>query len=183
MLMPEPSAETQVSPKLLQGIIGGSRMPDVVAIGSALASIKTIFDLLKGANDGQFAMRVSAEVANIQGQLIDVQQQTLRIQQENQELRSEVDRFKVFRQHHSVLWRENNTGGEDGPFCPVCHSDGRETRLAIAPRYDQTREYWTLWCPKSHIDPRVKPQGFTPMKGEPTYRVPKHLVPADYFSA
>ena len=66
-------------------------MFDPLTISSALSSTKTIYDLLKGASDTHLAMKVSSEVANIQGKLIDVQQQTLTIQQENQELRSRGD--------------------------------------------------------------------------------------------
>ncbi len=157
-------------------------MFDPMSMSSALASVKAIYDLLKGANDAQLAMRVSGEVANIQGKLIDVQQQVLTIQQDNQELRSQLDEYKTFTHHHGVMWRLNPDSKEDGPFCPPCHAEGRYMRLAIAPRYDQTKDYWILWCPKSHIDSRVKPQGFSPLKGEPTYHVPKSLVPDNYFS-
>ena len=40
-------------------------MFDAMTMSSALSSVKAIYDLLKGANDGQLAMRVSSEVANI----------------------------------------------------------------------------------------------------------------------
>ena len=156
-------------------------MLDPLTISSALSSTKTIYDLLKGASDTHLAMKVSSEVANIQGKLIDVQQQTLTIQQENQELRNQLDKFKTFKHHDSVMWRLNLDGTEDGSFCPPCHAEGRESRLAIAPRYDQKRDFWMLWCPMSHVDPKVIPRGWAPMKEEPLYRVPKLLIPKNYF--
>jgi len=49
-------------------------MLDPASISAALGSAKAILDLLKGANDAQLAIRISGEVANVQGRLIDVQQ-------------------------------------------------------------------------------------------------------------
>jgi hypothetical protein len=94
-------------------------MFDPASIVAALGSAKTILDLLKNANDAQLAIRISTEVANVQGQLIDVQQQALALQTENQSLRAEIEKSKVYVQHHSVIWKVRPDGSEDGPFCPV----------------------------------------------------------------
>jgi hypothetical protein len=58
-------------------------MFDPASINAALSSVKSIFDLLKNANDAQLAMKISSEVANVQGRLIDVQQQALALQNDN----------------------------------------------------------------------------------------------------
>jgi hypothetical protein len=42
-------------------------MFDPASISAALGSVKAILDLLKGANDAQLAIRISSEVANVQG--------------------------------------------------------------------------------------------------------------------
>jgi len=156
-------------------------MFDPASIVAALGSAKTILDLAKGANDAQLAIRISTEVANVQGKLIDVQQQALALQQENQELRAEIEKSRSFVQHHSVIWKLRADGTEDGPFCPACLGEGREMRLILWFQADQTRDYWLTYCPKGHIDHRVKPQGWNPPKQEPTYAVPKGLVPENYF--
>jgi hypothetical protein len=65
-------------------------MFDPASIGAALTSVKALYDLAKNANDAQLAMKISSEVANIQGRLIDVQQQTLALQTENQELKAKI---------------------------------------------------------------------------------------------
>jgi hypothetical protein len=70
------------------------RMFDASSITAALGSAKTILDLLKNANDAQLAMKISSEVANLQGKLIDVQQQALALQQDNQQLRGEIEKFR-----------------------------------------------------------------------------------------
>jgi hypothetical protein len=54
-------------------------------------------------------------------------------------------------------------------------------RLMLVPQGDQNRDYWLLHCPKVHVDPRAKPQGIQFTKQEPIYRVPKSLLPEDYF--
>jgi hypothetical protein len=59
-------------------------------IAAALGSAKVILDLARNANDAQLAMKISSEVANLQGKLIDVQQQALNLQGENQALRDEI---------------------------------------------------------------------------------------------
>jgi hypothetical protein len=152
-------------------------MADLASIGAALGSVKTLWDLLKNAQDAQLAMKISVELGNIQGQLIDVQQQTLSIQQENQQLRAQIESYKSFTYHHSVNWKLRPEGTEDGPFCPVCIAASREMRLAVVPRADQTRETWLLYCP----------QGHQPIKGiqavsGPFFDVPKSLIPENYFS-
>jgi uncharacterized coiled-coil DUF342 family protein len=70
-------------------------MFDPASISAALASAKTILDLLKNANDAQLALRISGEIANLQGKLIDVQQQALALQNENQSLRDEIRQLNV----------------------------------------------------------------------------------------
>jgi hypothetical protein len=156
-------------------------MFDSASIAAALGSAKTILDLLKNANDAQLAMKISTEVANVQGQLIDVQQQTLALQSDNQQLRAEVEKYRSYAQHHSVIWRLHPDGKEDGPFCPACQGEGREMRLILRPHIDQTGAIWHLHCPIVHVNPNAKSSGWEPRKQEPTYAIPKELVPNDYF--
>jgi prophage DNA circulation protein len=70
-------------------------MFDPTTINAALTSVKAILDLLKNANDAQLAMKISSEVANVQGKLIDVQQQALALQNDNQTLRDEIKNLKA----------------------------------------------------------------------------------------
>jgi hypothetical protein len=153
-------------------------MFDPTAMTAALGSIKTIFDLLKDANDTQLAVKINAEVANVQGRLIDLQQQALTIQSENQELRAEIAKSKSYVQHHSVIWKLRSDGSQDGPFCPACIGENREMRLVLVPHFDQTRPFWSVYCPTSHLDHRVKAPA---LKKESTYYVPKDLLPENYF--
>lgn len=69
-------------------------MFDPASLGAALTSAKVILDPAKGANDAQLAMRISSEIANLQGRLIDVQQQALSLQSENQQLREELRAYR-----------------------------------------------------------------------------------------
>jgi septal ring factor EnvC (AmiA/AmiB activator) len=70
-------------------------MFEPASIGAALTSAKTIVDLLRNANDAQLAMKISSEVANLKGRLIDVQQQTLALQNKNQDLRGEISQLNA----------------------------------------------------------------------------------------
>jgi hypothetical protein len=153
-------------------------MTDLSSLGAALTSVKTLWELAKNAQDAQLAMKISAELGTIQGQLIDVQQQTLAIQQENHQLRGEIAKYKTFVQHHSVMWRQIPDGKEDGPFCPVCIAADREMRLLVVPQADPGLEYWFLCCPAGHN----KLQGFQTAPF-PHFYVPKELVPENYFSS
>jgi hypothetical protein len=152
-------------------------MADLSSIGAALASVKTLWELAKSAKDAQLAMKISAEVGNIQGQLIDVQQQILTIQQDNQILRHELDLIRDYQQHDSVVWRRKPESFEDGPFCPVCLSDGRETRLVVNPDLPPNPALFNLYCPKAHHE---SPHRLSKAPG-PYFTVPRHLVPENYF--
>lgn len=155
-------------------------MADLASIGAALGGLKTIWELAKNAQDAQLAMKISAEIGNIQGQLIDVQQQTLAIQQENQQLRGELQKLRSYKHHHSVMWRHRADGTEDGPFCPICVSEGREMPLTIVPGSGQTNDSWLLYCPRGHGQPGTPNRSLLPVPG-PSYRVPKNLMPENYF--
>lgn len=143
--------------------------------------MKTIYDLLKNVKDAQIAMSISSEVANVQGKLLDAQQQALAIQEENQQLRSEVDKFRSYVQHHSVIWRKLPDGKEDGPFCPVCNGDGRDMRLMLRPYADQAKGGYFLYCPKGHASRPDRSNPFNQTSPEPVYRIPSNLVPENYF--
>jgi len=152
-------------------------MFDPSGLGAALTSLRAIIELARNANDAQLAMKISSEIANVQGRLIDVQQQAVALQAENQELRAEVERVRssvVF--HHSVNWRVLSDGTEDGPFCPVCISAGVHMRLMVAEGFDQTTEVWHLRCPKCHLV-GVGWEGVGGMGRELLYPVPKELIP------
>ena len=88
-------------------------MFDPASIGSALASAKAILDLLKNANDAQLAMKISSEVANLQGRLIDVRQQALTLQNEKQDLLDEIKQLNA-KLAETV----------DAEPCPSCHRKG-----------------------------------------------------------
>lgn len=154
-------------------------MFDPASIGAALTSAKAILELLKNANDAQLAMKISGEVATLQGRLIDVQQQVLATQTENEQLRAENQRFKTFRFHHNVSWRAQPDGTEDGPFCPVCVAEGRDMRLMLRAHVDQTGTLLHFQCPKSHSEPgAVRDLG----RGrEAVYSIPRELLPNDRY--
>jgi hypothetical protein len=151
-------------------------MADLTSIGAALGSLRTLWDIARNTQDAHLAMKISAELGNIQGQLIDVQQQALSVQEENQKLRTEIEKLKTTTLHHGVTWRKRPDGTEDGPFCPVCIAHGRDMRLTPIPRVDQARDFWMLYCTEGHRPAK----GMEPAPG-PFYDVPKELVPENYF--
>lgn len=59
-----------IDPRMTNGA-----MFDPFSMAAALGSLKAIIELVRNANDAQLAMKISGEVANIQGMLIDAQQQ------------------------------------------------------------------------------------------------------------
>ncbi len=155
-------------------------MFDPASISAALGSAKAILDLLKGANDAQLAIKISGEVANVQGRLIDVQQQALALQAENQQLRGEIEKFRSSSFHHSVNWRLLVDGSEDGPFCPVCAGEGVDMRLTLRGVVDQTGPMWHLQCPKTH-KVGVGAEGIMGKGRELSYPIPKELVPENRY--
>jgi hypothetical protein len=152
-------------------------MAELASIGAALSTVKTLWDLAKNVKDSNVGMKITAELGNIQGQLIEVQQKTISIQQKNQELRDELQRYKSFTFHHSVAWRRLPDSPEDGPFCPICIAESLEMHLLPVNGVDQTREYWFLYCPTAH----EKAQGAIPAPG-PYFHIPKNLVPEGHYA-
>lgn len=132
-------------------------MFDTATIGAALTSAKVILELARNANDAQLAMRISVEIANLQGKLIDVQQQAMSLQEENQELRDEVRELRRAAREEShflfvqgVYWKqyeaivtdneETSRTQYEGPFCPICKdADGKAVRLRASGNHD-------FWC-------------------------------------
>jgi hypothetical protein len=147
-------------------------MFDTTSISAALTSMKAIWELVRNANDAQLALRISGEVTQLQSQLLDVQQQALTLQFENQQLRAENEKFQSSVFHHSVNWKVRPEESEDGPFCPICHSEGVDMRLLLLSGVDQTGELWHVRCPKQH--------GMTGRR-ERSYAVPKNVVPPDRY--
>jgi hypothetical protein len=155
-------------------------MFDPTSIGAALTSAKAILELLRNANDAQLAIKISSEVANVQGRLIEVQQQALALQLENRQLRAEIDKVRSSVFHHSANWRVLPDGSEDGPFCPVCAGEGVEMRLTLRGVVDQTGSVWHSQCPKSHLV-GVGMEGLVGRGREPVYAIPKDLVPPNRY--
>jgi hypothetical protein len=114
-------------------------MFDPATMSAALTSIKALLDLARGANDAQLAMRISTEVANLQGKLIEVQQQALELQAENQRLRAEIASFNDDREFRATLvfhldgsYRREGPQGEER-YCSAClDDDGKRIRLVGA---------------------------------------------------
>ena len=95
-------------------------MLDMATMGAALGSLKTIVDLTKNANDAQLALKISSEVAQIQGRLLDVQQQALALQAENQELKATLHALTDIRDNYELRERVNFRKGTQDAYCPLC---------------------------------------------------------------
>ena len=144
-------------------------MFDPTTVGTAIASLKTIVDLMRNANDAQLSLKISSEVAQVQGKLLDVQQQALTLHGENGKLRAENDRLKSSVFHHSVNWRTLPDGLEDGPFCPVCAGEGRDMRLMMSRGIPVDQTVWHFVCPIEHVA--------TGKGRQYSYSIPKALIP------
>jgi hypothetical protein len=105
----------------------------------------------------------------------DLQEDYFELGRQNRELKAELEKTKSYVFHHSVNWRVCPDGTEDGPFCPVCASEGPDMRLMLHAGVDQTGEVLHMFCPKSHIA-LGEVRDFTRGK-EPSYSIPKGLVP------
>jgi hypothetical protein len=148
---------------------------DPLGISGALSSLKAILDLAKSAHDAQLAMKISSEVIEAQSKLLTTQQQALAIFAENQQLRSELEKYRIFSFHHSVNWKKLPHDTEDGPFCPVCLAGGVEMRLHLrSPHIDG--KHLNFQCPKVHAGPNTRePNGAT-------YSLPKELIAPDRYA-
>jgi len=148
-------------------------------ISSGLSALKAAADLTRAARDAAKAGLLKPEefagrVAEIYDYIIDSKEALLTAQQEFSILRNENETLKSTVFHHSVSWRKVPDGPEDGPFCPICVSEGINMRLVFRDHVDQSGAFWFLPCPKTHVGTSVvRDLG----RGrEPVYTVPKELV-------
>jgi hypothetical protein len=102
-------------------------MFDPASISAALSSIKVILDLAKNANDAQLAMKISSEIANLQGRLIDVQQQALELQNENHELQTLIRTLKDTAEDRKII--EAQLIPEDNAYFRMV--DGNTSRAVL----------------------------------------------------
>jgi hypothetical protein len=110
----------------------------------------------------------------------DLQESYFELGRENRKLKTELEKSRSYVFHHSVSWRILADGSEDGPFCPICVTEGKDMRLTLRDHVDQTQAAWYLYCTKNHVEPsgaRDLSRG-----REPSYVVPKELVREEYFS-
>jgi hypothetical protein len=94
-------------------------MVDIAAIGSALSSLKVLYDLAKGANDANLALKMGSAVADLQGKLLDVQIQAQSIQEENVELKRLAAELRAaLKAREDMKFKQGAYyTKDDGPFC------------------------------------------------------------------
>ena len=95
-------------------------MFDPASISAALASVKSILDILKNAKDAQLATKIGGEIANLQGRLIEVQQQALDLQTENQELKRGLKALTDIRDNFELRQGVYFRSGTQDAYCPLC---------------------------------------------------------------
>lgn len=113
-----------------------------------------ILDLVKNADDARLAMKISSEMVNLQGRLIDVEQQALALQNENQELRDQIRTLKDTSEESKViraqLVHEDNAyfravdGQKSGPFCTACWDDARKLTRLTSQGFAQIVGDWSV---------------------------------------
>jgi len=112
-------------------------------------------------------------VIELQQALIATQRDMQTLIDENAQLRNELSGLQSRTFHHSVEWKMNVDGQEEGPFCPVCRADsGKEMPLKLMGPHISNAELIIFACPKDH----------TGGKGRDTvYLIPKPLLKADRY--
>jgi hypothetical protein len=93
-------------------------MLDPTSLSGALASLRVLLDLAKGANNAQISAAVVTAVIDIQSKLLNVQDQALELQNENRRLQLELEDLKESSRvlfEGSARWEHLNDGTVDGP--------------------------------------------------------------------
>lgn len=108
-------------------------MMDISAIGTALSSLKILYDLAKNANDASLATKISTAVADLQGRLLDVQIQSQGLLEENIRLKEQVSELQAaLKKKQEMKFAKGAYYTVDsGPFCQHCwEGDQKAVRLS-----------------------------------------------------
>lgn len=97
-------------------------MVDIAAVGSALSSLKALYDLAKGANDANLSMKIGSAIADLQGKLLDVQIQARSVLEENVDLKAQLAELQAALMKKEDMKFRNGAyhTNDDGPFCQHC---------------------------------------------------------------
>jgi len=107
-------------------------MLELAAFTGALSSIGA---LIKVANEGKNTemtgrlIELQQKILEMQGDFGELQQKLFEAQQQNRELTETLGSKSRYEHRLNAIWRKNEAGGYVGPFCPICHSDGKEMPL------------------------------------------------------
>jgi hypothetical protein len=149
----------------------------------ATTAIKGIVGLAKTSSDLELKQQSDEALEKVfeaKQKYFDLQESYFELGRENRELKTELEKGRSYVFHHSVNWRILADGSEDGPFCPICVTEGKDMRLMLRDHVAQTQAAWYVYCTKRHLEPsgaRDLSRG-----REPSYVVPKALVRENYFS-
>ena len=137
---------------------------DLDNLSKALAALGSLVGLAGKANTVEY----NRNVIEMQQALIATQRDMQALMDENTRLHSELAGLQSRIFHHSVEWKRNVDGQEDGPFCPICRADGQDMPLRFRGAHNTNAELAIFSCPKEHKAPG---RGW-----EITYEIPKRLV-------
>jgi hypothetical protein len=151
-------------------------MLDIAAFTGALT---TIGSLMKIANESKNVpmtdklIELQQKLLAMQGDFGELQQKLFEVQQENRELTEGIARKNRYEHRFSTLWRVDEKGNTLGPYCPICHADGKE--LALKPlNHAPANEAQTLamTCPVLHMDGRMQRPIY--------YMIPREVIPENW---
>ena len=111
-----------------------------------------------------------ADTVEYNRQVIELQRALMEAQVAMQKLTSRCSELEAQSQwtfHHSVDWKLNLDGTEDGPYCPICRADGKVMPLAVSRGIPKDQTQRGFVCPIEHE---------RTIRTSSSYYVPSHLV-------
>ena len=147
-------------------------------IASGLSALKTSTDLLRSLRDRLKSGEVNgAEVIGRIGEIYDyIVESKDALVDAKDEIYALKEKLRSAEKHYdyrfNAVWRKKNDGGFIGPFCPICHAEGKEMPLKWSSHSSSDGTAIGMHCQVFHQDGR--------MNRAVTYILPKSALSADW---
>jgi hypothetical protein len=122
---------------------------DLTNLTGALTALGSLVGLANNASSVEF----NQKLIEVQQCLIGTQIDFLRLIEENSKLKAELQKEQSYDFHHSVSWKKQTDGAEEGPYCPICLAGKIEMRLESKGRHATNDKLWIFSCPVRHVKP------------------------------
>jgi hypothetical protein len=147
-------------------------------IATGLSALKTSTDLLRALRDRLKSDDVKREevigrIGEIYDYIVESKDALVDAKDEIHQLKDKLRNKTMYEHRFNAVWRRIDEGGYIGPFCPICHADGKDIPLKWSSHSNFDGTAIGMTCQVFHQDGK--------MNKALVYIVPRSALPVDWF--